>query len=53
MICKQILFKTFLDEPELFFFFAYEYCYLTLIILFNMIHLFVHSQMIPSIAILY
>ena len=26
------------------------YCYLTLIILFNTIHLFAHSQIVPSIV---
>ena len=97
MICKHILFITFLNEPELILLYSvkwfqvyksqfnshllahslyvihslnkleliclhisiaivstqligFNYCYLTIIILFNTIHSFAHSQMVPSIA---
>ena len=46
MIYKYILFITFLNEPELIFFTQLndlKYRHLTLIILFNTIHLFAHS----------
>ena len=29
---------------------SFQYCYLTLIILFSITHLFARSQMVPSIA---
>ena len=32
---------------------CYKYCYLTVIILFNTIHSFAHSQLVLSIALLY
>ena len=46
MICKHILLITFLNKPE--FIFSRQlndlkYCYLTLIILFNITHSFTHS----------
>ena len=56
MICKHIFVKTSLNKPEIIFIFCtqingFNYCYLTLIILFDINHLFAESEVVTIIAI--
>ena len=56
MIFKHILLIAFLNKPEQLFcthLNGFKYFYLTRIILFTINHLFLDSQMVSSIAILY
>ena len=52
MICKNILFITFLNEPDLFFYTVkrFQAFHLTRIILFAINHMFTHGEVVTDIA---